>query len=292
MKRHVVKYYFSEGVRSIFLHGFMSFAAVGVIIACLIIMGSFSLLAVNIRSAIEQLEQSNEIIAYVDDGLTDAQARSLSSRINTMDNVLKSEFVSREEAFEAFDEQIGEEALLGLDATLLQHRYHITLIDLSLTDETIRAIELTAGIAEVKYSSDLVSALLNMRRFVDMLSVVLVLVLLIISLFIMSNTIKLATFDRREEIGIMRIVGATKSFVRWPFVVEGLLLGSIAGIAAFFFQWGLYNWFGSALMSQLTTLPMVPFGTLLIPLVGIFVLTGSLVGIGGSVLTIRKFLRT
>jgi len=292
MKRLVVKYYFSEGVRSIFLHGFMSFAAVGVIVACLIIMGSFSLLAVNLRSAIEQLEQSNEIIAYVDDGLTDAQARSLSTPINTMDNVLKSEFVSREEAFEAYAGQLGEDALQGLETTLLQHRYHITLIDLSLTDETIRAISLTAGIAEVKYSSELVSALLNMRRFVDMLSVVLVLVLLIISLFIMSNTIKLATFDRREEIGIMRIVGATKSFVRWPFVVEGLLLGSVAGIAAFFLQWGLYNWFGSALMSQLTSLPMVPFGTLLIPLVGVFVLTGSLVGIGGSVLTIRKFLRT
>lgn len=291
MRRHEVNYFFTEGVRGIFLHGFMSFAAVGVIVACLIIMGSFALVAVNLRAAIGQMERSNEIIAYVDDGLSYAQANSVGNRINEMDNVLRAEFVSREDAFSQYVEKIGEEAAYGLDASILQHRFRITLVDLSLAGETVRSIKDVPGIEDVQYSSDLVSTLLNLRRVVDMLSLLLIAVLLVISVFIMSNTIKLATFDRREEIGIMRIVGATKAFVRWPFVVEGFILGSLSGIVAFFLQWAVYNWVGSSVLSRITQLPLVPFGTLLLPLLGVFVLTGFLVGVGGSVLTIRKFLR-
>ena len=297
LKRYAANYFLAEGIRGIFLHGFMSFAAVGVIVACLLIMGSFSLLAVNIDEIIRDQETKNELRVYIDEILSDDEANRMSTKImrRAGENIADLEFISREKALEEYKNSLDEKyqsLMEGYEqSNILRHRYRVFLIDLSLFDDTVEKISDIPGVAEVKMDMDVTEGLISVRRVVETVSISLIIVLLIVSLFIISNTIKLATFDRREEIGIMRIVGATKAFIRWPFVVEGFLLGMTASITAFFLQGILYSWFTGSVLKKMSLIELISFKDMFWPVLLIFILTGFSVGVGGSLLTIRKFLK-
>jgi cell division transport system permease protein len=278
-------------VRGIFLHAFSSFAAVGVITACLLIMGSFTLVAVNVQGMVTELEQSNDISLTVDKMLTDSQARSMGSRIGEIDNVMRAEFVHREEAFELFFKDWDPRLKEGRSPDIFPHRYRIYLVDVMFAEETVRLLNNLPGTEEVRLNRDLLNTLLSIRQVVQVVSAALIAALLIVSLFIMQNTIKLATFERREEIAIMRVVGATKGFIRNPFVVEGFILGTTAGLLAYLTLSVVYNRFASTLLEPIEMFAPVAFSELWLLFLGAFVLTGFLVGIFGSVMTIRKYLR-
>lgn len=294
MKRIRLGYFFTEGVRGIFLHGFMSFAAIGVIVACLIIMGSFSLLAVNIDTMIRGIEQTNEITVFIDEKYSDAEAKSVSTAL-AIDNVKNVVFVSREEALEAFKLKFNLEDQVLFEGyentTIIRNRCQVTLLNPELIDETIENIKAIPGVARVNADLKIAQGMISVRNIVQTVSVALILVLLLVSIFIISNTIKLATFDRREEIGIMRIVGATKAFIRWPFVVEGILLGVVASFTAFFLQSFFYSWFTGMVLNRIAVIELIPFSELILPVLSAFLATGFCVGVGGSLLTIRKFLQ-
>lgn len=291
MRRHIVRYYFTEGVRGIFLHAFSSFAAVGVITACLLIMGSFSLVAVNVQGMVTELEQRNDISLTVCESLSDAMARSMGSRISEIDNVMRAEFVSREQAFEYFAEVTDPVLMQGLPPDTFPHRYRIFLVDVMFAEETVNLLKALPGAEDVELDRGLLDTLLAIRQVVQLVSAALIAALLIVSLFIMQNTIKLATFERREEIAIMRVVGATKGFIRNPFIVEGFILGSLAGLLAYLTLSAVYNRFSSTLLAPVEIFAPIAFSELWLPIFGIFILTGFLVGVFGSVLTIRKYLR-
>ena len=283
-----------EGIRSIFLHGFMSFASVGIIVACLLIMGSFTLLAVNVNEMIAELERQSEILAYVDESLTDEEAVALKDKIDAVGNVLSCEFISRSQAMEDFTGRYEDSSLFdNLDSTVFRHRYKVYLNDISLMSETKANLEEIDGIAKVSAHSEIAEGFITVRNIVAAVSVAIIVILFVVSVFIMSNTVKLTTFDRREEIAIMRMVGATKGFIRWPFVVEGLILGLIGAFAAFFMQWGIYVLLTSRIegADAIKLIHIVPFTGMAVPVALVFMLTGFLVGVGGSVLAIRKFLR-
>ena len=297
MNRHIIRYYFTEGFRGIFNHSLSSVAAVSVIMACLLIMGSCTLITVNIQALVTQLEQDLPIIAYVDDSvftdnsLKDAKVRSIGTLINRIDNVRLSKFVDRKEAYSNFFG--GQDPILSQNVPLetFPHRYVIYLEDVALANETIALIEKLEGVSDVHSDHEMFETLLSIRGVVQMISLILIVALLVVSLFIMQNTIKLATFERREEIAIMRVVGATKGFVRWPFVVEGFLIGSFAGLVAFLLQSIAYNRFASALLDTFSDLGILSFSELWLPVMGAFVFTGFTVGVFGSLMTIRKYLR-
>ncbi len=294
MKRYDFTYFLREGVRSIFLHSFMSFASVGIIVACLIIIGSFMLLAINVGDIITEAESSNEILAFIDDSLSDSEALSVGSKINAVRNVAKSEFVSRDKAFEDYSNELGDDSYLleGLDSdSLLRHRYRIFLEDISIMDETVKTIEGIAGVSRVNASFEISDGILNLKRVVNVITYILTALLMGVSIFIISNTVRLTTFDRRDEIAIMKMVGATDSFIRWPFVCEGFILGAVAGFLAFLCQWGIYRLASDQIASQLALIQLVDFNSIKVPLLLAFLLTGFVVGVGGSVLAIRKFLR-
>jgi cell division transport system permease protein len=291
MNRFFIRYYFTEGLRGIFLHAFSSFAAVGVITACLLIMGSFSLLSVNVQELVTEMEQSAELLLKVDKSLTDSAAKSLGSRINEMDNVMEAVFYSREEAYQDFTQDLDPLVTQGTSPDLLPHRYRIYLVDVQFAEETAAQLNALPGVEEVTMQRELLGILLSIRQVVRLVSVGLIAALLVVSLFIMQNTIKLATFERREEIAIMRVVGATKGFIRRPFVVEGFLLGSLAGGVAYFLQMFIYNRFEGVLSGMVQSVRLIPFTELWLPLLVVFILTGFLVGVFGSVMTIRKYLR-
>lgn len=294
MKGNDFLYFFSEGVKSIFNHGFMSFAAVSVILACLLIVGSFTLLSMNIDMVINEAETSTEIVAFVDDDLSLSEARSIGSKINRIENVSKSIFVSRDQAFNEYAEELGEDSYLleGLeDEPILRHRFRIFIEDVSLTEETSDKIFKIPGIARVNPSLEISQAIVNFKNIISAVTYILAAILVGVSIFIISNTVKLTTFDRRDEISIMKIVGATNSFIRWPFVFEGFILGTLGGTLAFVVQWFIYNFTIDKISLGQTLMNLIDFGTIAVPVFVLFIVTGFIVGIGGSVLTIRKFMR-
>ena len=289
-----IGYLIKEGFLSIFTHGFMSFASVCVIIACLVIMGSFSLLAVNIDSIIQDLEQENQIMAFVDEKLSEEEARALESQIRAVPNVRDAQFMSRGEAMQNYTSQFEDSALFEeVDETWFRDRYVISLDDISLMEQTQRNLYKIYGIADVPVHLEIARGCITVRNVVSALSLVLVVILIIVSIFIMTNTIKLTTFGRREEIMSMKMVGASNAFIRFPFVVEGVILGLIGGGIAFFAQWGIYKLLTERIMNGLigSLVNIVPFTTLMLPVLLIFLAIGVVVGVFGSGIAIRNYLK-
>ena len=286
-------YLLKEGIRGIFLHGFMSFAAVCVTVACLLIVGSFSILVYNVNIMVDELNKTNEVLVYVDETLTDAEARSVGTRINTIENVLQAEFVSREVALQNFvADHEGDEAFSGVDAEDLRHRYVVTLMDNALMKETVEQLRSVSGVADISAAFELAEGFTTIQNMLQIVSVAVIAVLLVVSLLIISNTVKLAMYDRRDEISIMKMVGATNAFIRLPFVVEGFTLGMLGAALAFGVEWLMYD----ALLANLAAIDtlhlfsFVPFTELLLPMIITFVGAGLFVGILGSWTSIRKFM--
>ena len=294
MKINNLGYLLKEGFRGIFLHGFMSFAAVCVTVACLLIMGSFSILLYNVNIMVEDLNKTNEVVAYVDSALPEAEAKSVGTKINRIDNVFEAKFVSREEALQAFVEDHSDEkdAFSGVVAEDLRHRFVVTLEDNTLIDQTVEQIYAIPGVAKVSADFELAEGFTTLQRVLHIASVAVISVLLVVSLLIISNTVKLAMYDRRDEIAIMKMVGATNRFIRLPFVVQGFILGMVGAAIGFFLEWWMYD----SLVTRLETVDtlglfsFVPFEQLLLPMVATFAAAGFFVGILGSWTSIRKFM--
>lgn len=290
-------YHLREGFRSIFTHGLMSFAAVCMILACLIIMGSFSLVAINIDNTLGRYEAENEFIAYIDETLAEDEARALQSKLEAIPNVSSVTFMTAGEALERYAERYTDsetrELFDSLDDSVLRHRYRIHVDDLERMGETVRQVEAVSGVAKVQWEQAISDGFVALRNVASAVAFILIAMLLVISLFIIANTIKLATFHRREEIAIMKMCGATNWFVRWPFIFEGMLLGLMGAILAFFLQWGLYAVIVQAIdgFGGLQLVAIIPFQTLWTRVAGAFAVTGLVIGAGGSLLAIRKFLQ-
>jgi cell division transport system permease protein len=282
-----------EGFKSIFTHGLMSFASVTIIMACLLIMGSFSLLSINIDNMIGDLESENQVLAIVDENYTEEQARALESQIAAVPNVASVEFITRQEAMDSFSERYPDKIFEGIEASTFRDRFAVYLDDLSLTAETAQALESIDGIVEVSDNLDIANGFVTVRNVVSGVSMVLVLILVIVSIFIMANTIKLTTYGRREEIAIMRMVGATNAFIRFPFLVEGLILGLFGAALAFFIEWGVYDLVFDRIMASLAgnIVEILPFTTLMLPVLIVYLGIGAFVGAFGGLIAIRNYLK-
>ena len=294
MDGNQIWYHIKEGFRSIFTHGLMSFASVCMIVACLLIMGSFSLIAVNANSMLQDLEDENEFLAYVDDNYNDQEARSLQSRIEEVPNVASVTFISKTEAMENFkSKQKESENFQDLPAELLRDRYSVHVVDIQGMETTVDQVKEISGIVKVKASLEIADGFVMLRNVASALAIILVVMLVVISVFIIANTIKLATFTRREEIAILKMCGATNGFVCAPFVVEGLLLGLAGGLVAYFAQWGVYGLIARAMEQSgiLSIITTIPFGDMARIVVLVFLGVGIVIGAGGSALAIRKFLK-
>ena len=294
MKINNLGYLLKEGLCGIFRHGFMSFAAVIVTVACLLIVGSFSALTYNVNIMVEELNKTNEILVYVESDLPDAEAKSVGTKINQVDNVLQSVFVSREEALKEFiaDHQDESDAFTGVQASDLRHRFVVTLEDNTLMEETVSQIEQIPGVAKINAEYELAEGFSTLQRVLQIASIAVISVLLIVSLLIISNTVKLTMYDRRDEIAIMKMVGATNGFIRIPFIVEGFTLGMIGAVFALGLEWVLYDALVTKVeqVDSLQLFHFVPFMDLLVPMICVFGAAGLFVGIVGSWTSIRKFL--
>ena len=283
-----------EGFRSIRTHGLMSFATVTIIMACLIIMGSVALLSLNINYLIKDLEKQNEVVAFVDDEIEDEEeAKAIGSQILAVDNISAADFVSRGEAMKNYMSKYDKSLMEGIDETVFRHRFIIHLNDIEKLAQTKEALEGVPGIARVRAHQEYADTFVKIRNIVSGVALVLMAILVFVSMFIMSNTIKLATFSRREEIAIMKMVGASNGFIRLPFVVEGLVLGLLGGGLGFLAQWGLYNLVTRSLMESITgdILEVVPFLSIAPLILAVYLGIGVLIGVFGGVNAIKNYLK-
>ena len=293
MKINNVGYLLKEGIRGIFLHGFMSFAAVVVTVACLLIVGSFSILVYNVNFMVNELNQTSEIRVFVKEELSFSEAQSTETKIRQIDNVHEANLVSREDALNDFiADHEGEAAFTGLDSDLLRHRVVVILEDNSRMAETVEEIRQVSGVDDIVAAYELAEGFSTLQKVLEVISVAVISVLLLVSLLIISNTVKLAMYDRRDEIAIMKMVGATNSFIRLPFVVEGFTLGMLGAVLAFVMEWLMYDLAVTKIenLDSLGLISLVPFNELLWPMVFTFIGAGLFVGVVGSWTSIRKFM--
>lgn len=294
MRINNIPYLLKEGIRGLFAHGLQSASAFAVTVFSLLITGAFICLAFNINVMIDDLNKTNEVVVYVSDTLSDAEAKSIGTQISNIPNVQNREFVTREQALKEFIEKNGDkEAFAGVEASDLRHRYVVTLEDNSLIQDTVKQLETIKGVDKVGAAFELAKGFSTIKEIVIAASVFIAAVLMFVTLVIIFNTVRLATHERREEIAIMRMVGATNGFIRCPFVVEGMTLGLSGAVAALGAEWLLYDAVVKKVqeMDTLKMLNFVPFREMFTMLAVIFAAAGLFVGIVGGWVSIRKFLK-
>lgn len=204
------------------------------------------------------------------------------------------QFISREEAQENYKNTYGDSTVFeNLDASVFRNRYVIRLNDITLMRDTADTVDAVNGVADVNAPVSIAEGFIAVRNVVSVITAILIVILLVVSVFMMSNTIKLATFTRRDEIAVMKMVGASNSFIRTPFVVEGLILGLLGSGIAFLLQWAVYNFIAQKISVSIAAslIQVMPFSLLMTPLLIVFLAIGILVGAFGGAMAIRNYLK-
>ena len=295
MKGASLGYLTREGFRNIWVNRLLSLATVVVLVSCLVIVGSGSLIFLNINSVLDLIEDQNVVMVYINDEASDEQIETLKNQLLALDNVAKVDFVPKEDAFERQKATYGDDAAIldGLTADILPDAYRVTVKDLSIFDATVKNVKGLENVLKIHENSELAGKLASIRNGVTYICIGIVAVLFFVSLFIVANTIRITIYNRRLEISIMKAVGATNTFIRWPFVVEGVLMGIFSAVVALGIQYGIYSiasiWL-SDMMSMLggTVVDFVDYIWLIF---AIFVSIGVFIGSFGSVISLNKYLK-
>lgn len=292
-----INYLTKEGFRNLRVNKLMSIASVTVLFSCLMLVGIAFMLLVNIQAFIGGIEAENVIMAYVDLNAGEIPTALVEQEIQKIAYVEKTELVKKEDAYaeilEEFDDSL-KAYLEGIGENPLPDAYRVTVSDMEHFDDVVSQIKTVHNVMRVRENSSLAKQLSDIRNSVTYISGGVILLLLIVSLFIISNTIKVTMFSRRLEISIMKSVGATNSFIKWPFMVEGIVIGVSAGVLATGAVWGLYEFaLGSfsSLLSTFGTVPAVRFLDYAPFILAAFVLIGMFTGMFGSSSSIRKYLK-
>lgn len=290
MRFNTVRYLFREGFHSLYKNFFMSAASVLVLVSCLLITGCSYLVFQNVEHGFEWAYQQNVVVAYAKSGATDEQVKAIGTSLSSLDNVAEIEFMSKEDLLNRYKEEFGE-LLEDLQAdNPLQDAFVIHFKDLALFDTTVSAIQAIESVDTVDYNTELSASLVKVRDLVLTVGTAVIALLLLVSLFIIANTIKLTVYSRRLEIFIMRSVGATGWFIRFPFMVEGIMLGGFAGGISYGLVYLLYflirRFFTFGVDFQL-----IPFTDVWWQLLVGFLAGGILTGLLGSAISIGKYLK-
>ncbi|MBE6936197.1 MAG: FtsX-like permease family protein [Ruminococcaceae bacterium] len=294
MNRHNLFYHFREGVKGIFSHGFMSLASVTVMVTCLVLTGTVLLLVMSLNLTIESMVTLSDIRAYVDESYSEEEAEAIGNKLRMIENVSGVDFISNSRALDEMRDQFGTDAWLldGLEYdNPLRHNFRIMVVSIDGYEDTVADIAAIPGISDVHSSVESVSKLSMIRNILGAASFALMVMLGAVAVVIISNTIKLATFDRREEIAIMKMIGATDGFIRFPFVIESVILSQAAAGIAFGLQWLVYNYLIGTGLSSIELIRMVDFTTVKYYFLGGFMGIAFIFGVLGSAISIRKFLK-
>ena len=295
MKGTSLKYLTHEGFRNVWVNRLMSLASVTVLMACLIIMGAGIMIYFNINNVVDKVQSQNVVMVYVADDASEDETTQIGTSLKGISNVESCEFVPKEVAFQEQIQSMGGDAALfeGFDEIPLPDAYKVTVKDLSQFEDTVSQIKQINKVDSVRENSDLASKLLSLRHAVSIVSVGLVIMLFLVALFIISNTIRITMFSRKLEISIMKAVGATNWFIRWPFVIEGMILGTISGLVSLGVLWGLYAVAEKVFAQTLSLIgfSLVPFSEYWWQILFVFVAIGLFTGGFGSLVSMAKYLK-
>ena len=290
-----LKYLTHEGFRNVWVNRLMSLASVTVLMACLIIMGAGIMIYFNINNVVDKVQSQNVVMVYVADDASEDETTQIGTSLKGISNVESCEFVPKEVAFQEQIQSMGGDAALfeGFDEIPLPDAYKVTVKDLSQFENTVSQIKQINKVDSVRENSDLASKLLSLRHAVSIVSVGLVVMLFLVALFIISNTIRITMFSRKLEISIMKAVGATNWFIRWPFMIEGMILGTISGIVSLGVLWGLYAVAEKVFAQTLSLIgfSLVPFSAYWWQILLVFVAIGLFTGGFGSLVSMAKYLK-
>ncbi len=290
---HSFKYLVKEGLRNMWSNRLMSFASIGVLICCLVLMGSAALISVNINGLMDWLGDQNVVKVFLVDGLTQEQTESMKDTILSVGNIKEIQFVDRQEAYESIVNRMtsSPELIMAIDDTgdFLPDSYTVLFEDLTKFADTVTLLEGLDNVYAVSDKRELAQKLQSINRVVSIVGVWIVGLLFLVSLFIITNTIKLTMYVRRLEISIMKSVGATDWFIRLPFLVEGIIIGLISGVVSFGLVSYIYLTATSAVATVLS-FGMIAFSTLWGWCLLAFISAGILAGAAGSLISIRKYL--
>ena len=293
--RFNLRYLTKEGFRNIKVHKLMTVASITVMLSCLLLIGGAYLIYVNIQSVINRVGEQNVVMVFIDDEATNNEELKLGDKIRNLENVKDCVFVSKEESYSDILYSMGDSAAImnGIDSDFLPNAYKVTISDMEEFNATVTAISLYDNVLSIRENGELAARIADIQNAVGIESIVIVAILLFVSLFIIANTVRITMFSRSLEISIMKAVGATNWFIRWPFLVEGIIIGILSALIAFGLIFGLYAGAEKVLASMFAILgnTMVPFKDCVMTLAIAFVSTGIVTGALGSCISLGKYLR-
>ena len=290
-------YFLQSAFNSIRKNYLMTFASVFVLMACMLIIGSTYLCSANISSFMDSLGEKNEIVAYIDDEVEESRYASLQDEIEEIEHVESVVFVTKDEALNEYQKNFDEDSsylswFYG-EENPLRNEFRITVDEdyLEEFEGISNQISELQEIANISDSQDVVNVLISLKKVMDILSFWIMVILALVSWFIVSNTIKLAMYNRRHEINIMKYVGATNAFIRTPFVLEGVIIGICAAALSFAAQWIIYVYLMQPLVGELSFISTLPFAEMTPRILIYFGGIGLMVGLVGSAFSINKYLK-
>lgn len=294
MKLKTGEYFIQEVFHSLRRNNWMTFASIGTVAVSLFVLGVFLILVLNMNRLAGMLESQVQISVYLEDHLTDREKRQIGYDIESLQGIDSVTYVDRETAKERLKERLGDQKYL-LDALSddnpLPDAFEVTVTTPSVVESAAGAIDSMQGVEEAKYGQDVVEHLFDITRLMRIFGFVLMGLLGGATLFIISNTIRLTVFARRKEIAIMKYVGATDWFIRWPFLLEGIVLGCIGGLIAAVALRSFYAAMAAKIYSTLAFFPLMPQYPFMNYVTAAILLAGIVIGAIGSVISLKHFLR-
>lgn len=302
MKINTLGYSIQQGLKNIRRNLLFSLASIGTIIACLFLLGIFYALVLNMSSEVESVEESLTISVFFDEGIDEVQIQNIGTEIQQIKNVDKMNYISSEVAWKSYiqDAYDGDfdyvNSVFGDDNPLENSSsYEITLKNLGKQDETVKKIQGIAGVRKVNCSDETARSLDSLRKLLGYTSLSVIIILFLVSLFLISNTITIGISVRKEEIAIMKLIGAKDMFVRAPFLVEGIIIGLIGSIVPiiiiYFMYGGLTQYLSEHFLIIKNMFTFVPTGQIFKGLIPLCLLIGVGVGFFGSLVTTHKHLK-
>ena len=297
MRYSVLSYLIKEGFRSTFKQKKMTSASIIIMCATMFIFGLFFVIGENVNSVITQIESQQGIQIFIEEDATDEEIETLGSQIRAINGVNRATFVSKEDALNSMKTTLGDESLFeGWDEeNPFPASYFVTLTDLSLNEQVQSEILALDNVDEIQSQNTTINRLQSLANGIQITTIIILFLLIIISIFIISYTIKLTVHARRKEISIMKYVGATNNFIRWPFIVEGMIIGIFASIISIVIVGGAYNFIAQELVNvsfiKLIGMSLVGFNEMLSSIIVVYMLLGIGIGAIGSVVSMRKYLK-
>ena len=294
-RRYSLFYFIGQGFQGIFRNGVMSFASVAVLMSCLLVLGAFTLLVQNINVNLEQVGLLNEIVVFVDRDADEEKIKQVEAKIRSLDNVASVTRTTKAEALEIMKAQSPEYAHLYEDIdesnNPLTDKFTIVYEDNERVVTLAYLLRQIDGVRKVNNSLELAATISNLKSGVLLVFTWFLVILFVVSLFVIINTVKLSVFSRRNEISIMRYVGATGWFITLPFLIEGIIIGLVSSVAAYFAELYFYQYIQRIVLSDLDMITLIPAESLQMPLLWAFLAIGVVSGVIGSGISLGKYLK-